>query len=57
MQIVKPVLAVLLVLGGLAACAERTTGQKVRDTLDPPSGTAEAIGRSTDRTVDRVLGK
>ena len=38
----------------LAACAERTTGQKIRDTLDPPSGPAESVGRSMDRTVNSI---
>jgi hypothetical protein len=47
---------------GLAACddgpAERTgerldrAGERLRDTVDPPSGPAERVGRSLDRAVN-----
>ncbi|SUE44591.1 hypothetical protein [Roseomonas gilardii] len=54
MSIVKPATLILLATMSLAACAERTTGQKIRDTLDPPSGPAESMGRSMDRTVNSI---
>ena len=46
----------LLLMGTLAACSggNRTFGEKVRDTVDPPSGPVESAGRAVDRAVDRV---
>ncbi|UFN48581.1 hypothetical protein LPC08_21620 [Roseomonas sp. OT10] len=43
-------------MGGLAACtgSDRTFGERVRDTVDPPSGPVESAGRAVDRAVDRV---
>lgn len=54
LSIMKPAALILLAAVSLAACAERTTGQKIRDTLDPPSGPAESVGRSMDRTVNSI---
>lgn len=49
-------LAPVLLLATLAACngPNRTFGERVRDTVDPPSGPVERAGRAVDRTVDRV---
>lgn len=52
----------LLLVLGVAAChqagpAERTgqsldrAGQKVQDTLDPPQGPAQSVGRKVDRAL------
>jgi hypothetical protein len=57
------VLLPALLLLGIAACeragpAERAgrsldrTGERVRDTVDPPRGPVERLGRSVDRTVN-----
>lgn len=55
-RVIKSLLAALLVMGGLAACtgSDRTFGERVRDTVDPPSGPVESAGRAVDRAVDRV---
>jgi hypothetical protein len=56
-------LMVPALLLGLAACdrqgpAERTgerldrTGERLRDTVDPPQGPAERLGRSLDRSMN-----
>ncbi len=46
----------LLAATALASCSgsDRTVGERVRDTVDPPSGPVERAGRATDRAVDRV---
>jgi hypothetical protein len=55
-----PALAVLAALAATAACtregpAERAgrsldrTGERLRDTVDPPRGPVERLGRSVDR--------
>jgi hypothetical protein len=46
----------MLLLATLAACTggNRTVGERVRDTVDPPSGPVERTGRAVDRAVDRV---
>ncbi len=64
MLIFRPTLAALAVtaLIGLAACehqgpAERAgskldkAGQSIGDTIDPPKGPAQSVGRSIDRTL------
>jgi len=57
MRAIRLVLPSLLILTALAACAgeNRTFGERVRDTVDPPSGPVESAGRAMDRAVDRVL--
>ena len=56
MRSIKAIGLAVLVLGGLVACAgeNRTFGERVRDTVDPPSGPVEASGRAVDRAIDRV---
>ena len=56
MRLIRPLVAALLVAGSVAACSggDRTFGEKVRDTIDPPSGPVESAGRSVDRAIDRV---
>jgi hypothetical protein len=61
----KSLLPALAILAALAATActregpaERAgrsldrTGERVRDTVDPPRGPVERLGRSVDRTVN-----
>lgn len=58
-----PALTLVAALAATAACtregpAERAgrgldrTGERVRDTLDPPRGPVERLGRSVDRAVN-----
>jgi len=58
-----PALTLVAALGATAACtregpAERAgrgldrTGERVRDTIDPPRGPVERMGRSVDRTIN-----
>lgn len=60
---IRLLLVPALLLSGLAACdrggpAERAgrsldrTGERVRDTVDPPRGPVERLGRSVDRAVN-----
>ncbi|MBP0443265.1 hypothetical protein J8J14_00610 [Roseomonas sp. SSH11] len=56
MKLIRAALMPMLLLATLAACTgeNRTFGERVRDTVDPPSGPVEATGRAVDRAVDRV---
>ncbi|MCR0983390.1 hypothetical protein [Roseomonas populi] len=56
MRLLRAALMPMLLLGTLAACTggNRTFGEKVRDTVDPPSGPVESTGRAVDRAIDRV---
>ncbi|SHJ07696.1 hypothetical protein SAMN02745194_01698 [Roseomonas rosea] len=56
MRLVRAALMPMLLLATLAACTgnDRSFGERVRDTVDPPSGPVEATGRAVDRAVDRV---
>ncbi|MFT8719498.1 hypothetical protein [Acetobacter sp.] len=53
----RSTLAALIALSiasfGLSACHphERTFGEKVQDTLDPPKGPVEKAGRAVDRAT------
>jgi len=57
MRVIRLALPCLLMLTALAACTgqNRTFGERVRDTVDPPSGPVESAGRAVDRAVDRVV--
>lgn len=48
-------LSLSIICCGLTACQprERTFGEKVRDTVDPPKGPVEKAGRA----IDRATGK
>ncbi len=55
MRIIRLALIPMVLMASLAACeGNRTFGERVRDTVDPPSGPVERAGRSIDRTVDRM---
>ncbi|TPG58075.1 hypothetical protein EAH89_08905 [Roseomonas nepalensis] len=56
MRLVRAALLPALLLATLAACSggNRTFGERVRDTVDPPSGPVESTGRAVDRAIDRV---
>ena len=56
MRLLRAAMLPMLLLATLAACTgnNRTFGERVRDTVDPPSGPVEATGRAVDRAVDRV---
>jgi len=56
MRPIRAVLLPALLLATLAACSggNRTFGERVRDTVDPPSGPVESTGRAVDRAIDRV---
>jgi hypothetical protein len=56
MRLIRAALMPMLLLATLAACTgeNRTVGERVRDTVDPPSGPVERTGRAVDRAVDRV---
>lgn len=56
MRLVRAALLPALLLATLAACTggNRTFGERVRDTVDPPSGPVESTGRALDRAIDRV---
>lgn len=56
MHAARNIALALLATVALAACTgeNRTFGEKVRDTVDPPSGPVERAGRATDRAIDRV---
>jgi hypothetical protein len=47
-------LALSVACASLTACKphERTFGEKVRDTVDPPKGPLEKAGRAVDRATD-----
>ena len=56
MRAIRLALIPMILMAGLAACNQdnRTFGERVRDTVDPPSGPVERAGRAVDRAVDRV---
>ena len=56
MRTARTIALTLLAIAALAGCesTERTFGERVRDTVDPPSGPVERAGRSTDRAIDRI---
>ncbi|MBI0535603.1 hypothetical protein D9599_08465 [Roseomonas sp. KE2513] len=56
MRLIRAALLPALLLATLAACTggNRTFGERVRDTVDPPSGPVESTGRAVDRAIDRV---
>lgn len=56
MRLIRAALLPALLLATLAACSggNRTFGERVRDTVDPPSGPVESTGRAVDRAIDRV---
>ncbi|MFH5925400.1 hypothetical protein [Roseomonas xinghualingensis] len=56
MRVIRTALMPMLLLATLAACTgeNRTVGERVRDTVDPPSGPVERTGRAVDRAIDRA---
>ncbi|RVT98903.1 hypothetical protein EOD42_01960 [Rhodovarius crocodyli] len=56
MRAIRLALIPMILMAGLTACNQdnRTFGERVRDTVDPPSGPVERAGRAVDRAVDRV---